>query len=754
MFERFTDRARRVVVLAQDEARMLNHDYIGTEHILLGLIHESDGVAGAALVSIGISLENVRQQVEEIIGQGPHKPSGHIPFTPQAKKVLELALRESRQLRHNYVGTEHILLGLIREGNGVAALVLVSHDADHERIRQRVIHVLAGHPAYAAPRDSSHPALAGITPDSPLHQFGTILTIPPGMSPDRWVGREVEIERVMQVLARRTRNNPVLIGEPGVGKTAVVEGLAGRIMQMRAPLSLYDHHVVAIDVARLLASTQDRAQLDARIRALLDALNSTKAVLFFDDLHHMARVEAFGAQIGGVLAAFIGAGYRVIGATTPGRFRQYVERDPLLERDCQPVEVAEPSIDGAVGMLKYVRDNLEIHHGVAITDAALLAAVTLARRYRPDRVLPGSAIDILDDAAALMAVRRTNAPPDLRDLDQRIAQVRQDKENAIDLQGFDRAAKLREAEKALIKYRAQRELEWRQGGDVDLVTEVDEEQVAEVLGVEPGTAVTPQTVAYRAHLSGVQLPIRDRSTAILIGAGSFTDPRLPDMPAISRNLQDLRRTLTSDSGLFEPARVHAFDQIEYGDLKAIGTLARATADTLLIYYAGHGLNENDDLYLAFADTDRDEPQLTGLPYAKLRHLVTASPAQRCIVILDCCYAGKVIGWMGTGDLAPVGELDIKGTYILTATGLSDKAIAPQGDRHTAFTGALLRLIHDGIDNGREFLCVADLYPQLVSELRSRNLPQPRQRPVDSIGSLAIARNASWSDAPTDQVGAA
>jgi uncharacterized caspase-like protein len=226
------------------------------------------------------------------------------------------------------------------------------------------------------------------------------------------------------------------------------------------------------------------------------------------------------------------------------------------------------------------------------------------------------------------------------------------------------------------------------------------------------------------------------------------------MPAIPRNLQDLRRVLTADSGLFEPARVHVFDQVEHGDLKAIGTLARSAADTLVVYYAGHGLNENDDLYLAYENTDRDQPQLTGLAYGTLRHLVTASPARRCIVILDCCYAGKVIGWMGAGDAAPAGELDIKGTYVLTATGMTDKAIAPEGDRHTAFTGALLRLLRDGIDNGREFLCVSDLHPHLADELRARSLPQPRQRPVDSIGSLAIARNAAWPAAAVPEPGGA
>jgi ATP-dependent Clp protease ATP-binding subunit ClpC len=718
---------------------MLNHDFIGTEHILLGLIHEGEGVAAEVLESLGISLEGVRQQVEAVIARGKETPAGHIPFTPRAKTVLKLSQMEALALRDNYIGTGHILLGLIREGEGVATQVLVNLGADFNRIRLEVLQLRSG----------PIPALAEFPPGSPLHQFATILTIP-GSAPQNRVGRQAEIERVMQVLTRRTRNNPVLIGEPGVGKTAVVEGLVDRIVRMQTPVSLDGHHVHAIDPARLLAGVQDRAQLDARIQALLEALESSKAVLFFDDLHYLSRVTAFGAEIGGVLGPFMGAGYRIIGATTPDRFRQYVGRDPLLERDCQPVDITEPSIADAVKMLKCVRGSLEAHHRISIKEAALLAAVTLARRYRPARVLPGSALDILDDAAALKAVRWASSVPGLRDLDYRIAEVRRDKESAFDSMDFERAAQLRHAEKTLLKQKAQREKEWRDA-NVNVVSEVDEELVARVLGVEPGAAITPQTVAYRADPGGIQLPVRDRSTALLIGAGSFTDPRLSDMPAISRNLQDLRRTLTADSGLFEPARVHVFDLVEYGDLKSIGTLARATADTLLIYYAGHGLNENDDLYLAFHDTDREEPQLTAFAYAKLRHLVTASPARRCIVVLDCCYAGKVIEWMSTGDSAPIGELDIKGTYILTATGISEKAIAPQGDPHTAFTGALLRLMRDGINNGREFLSVADLHPHLAAELRSRNLPQPRQRPIDSIGSLAIARNASWSSSVADQL---
>ena len=736
MFERFSDPARRAMIHAQQEARRLGHGYIGTEHILLGLAHDGRSVAGRVLAASGVSDEVARRQVEEIIGRGTSAPDAHVPFTPRSREVLAAALREALTLGHTTVGTEHLLLALIGESEGVAAQVLVKLGASADRLRAQMMKLVA-----ESPSSSRRSAAVHLPPDALFHRYGTVLADRPT---DPRMGRDAEVERIMQILSRRRRYNPMLLGEPGVGKTAVVERLAVRMAGRHAPKDLRGKHVLAIEPALLVAGVRDRAQLDTTIGAVIDEIVKavhTRAVIFFDDLHELARLHAFDAEIGDVLAPFLNAGYRVVGATTPTRFRQYAERNPVLERDCEPVDIVEPPTGGVVDMLACVRPGLEAHHQMPITDDALQAAVTLARRYRPDRALPGSAIDVLDHTAAMLAVRRY-APPDLRELDERIAQVRRDKEAAIDGQDFERAKQMRDAEKALLNQKRQRERDW-EVGDPAVRPEVTGEQVAEMLGVDLNALVTPQAVAYRIQPAGIQLPIRDRSTAILVGAGRFTDGRLPDLPAITHNLHDLRRALTADIGLFEPARVHVFDHVEHGDLKAVATLARATSDTLVVYYAGHGLNENDDLYLAYADTDRDQPQLTGLGYDKVRHIVTSSPARRCIVILDCCYAGKVIEWMGPGDAGAAGELDIRGTYVLTATGMTAKAIAPQGERHTAFTGALLRMLRDGVDNGREFLCVADLHPRLAAELRSRNLPQPRQRPIDSIGSLAISRNVAW-----------
>jgi ATP-dependent Clp protease ATP-binding subunit ClpC len=495
MYERFTDRARKVVLLAQDEARRLNHQAIDTEHLLLGLIHEGEGLAATTLGRLGVSLEVARRQVEEITGRGREAPAGNITLAERAEQVLNLSLAEAEQLGHEHIGTEHLLLGLVRESGGVGAQVLAQLGADPDLVRQQVITAL-----------QTADAVGRFLPDNALHRFGNVLTGQPGPVTSQF-RRSVEIERVMQVLARRSRNNPILVGEPGVGKTALVEGLAARLVDQPVPSSLRDRRILAIDPARFLAGVLSRAQLDARIEELLAAIQHVQVILFFDDLHHLARTTALGADIGYVLAPFIAADHRVIGATTPGRFRQYVEQDPLLERDCQPVEVTEPSMTGAVEIIaRGVRDRLEAHHRMAITDAALVAAVTLARRYRPDRVLPGSAIDILDDAAALVAVRRTGSAPDLAQFDQRLAQVRRDKEAAIDAHDYERAALLRDAEKQILGQRAQREREWT-AANLAATSQLDDVAVAEVLGVDPATAVTPQAVAYRTAPGGVQLPV-------------------------------------------------------------------------------------------------------------------------------------------------------------------------------------------------------------------------------------------------------
>ncbi|MEU4413597.1 ATP-dependent Clp protease ATP-binding subunit [Nocardia salmonicida] len=494
MFERFTDRARRVVVLAQEEARMLNHNYIGTEHILLGLIHEGEGVAAKSLESLGISLEGVRSQVEEIIGQGQQAPSGHIPFTPRAKKVLELSLREALQLGHNYIGTEHILLGLIREGEGVAAQVLVKLGADLNRVRQQVIQLLSGYQG-KEPVEGAGPRGEAGTPSTSLvlDQFGRNLTQAALEGKlDPVIGRSKEIERVMQVLSRRTKNNPVLIGEPGVGKTAVVEGLAQAIVNGEVPETLKDKQLYTLDLGSLVAGSRYRGDFEERLKKVLKEINTRgDIILFIDELHTLVGAGAAEGAIdaASILKPKLARGeLQTIGATTLDEYRKYIEKDAALERRFQPVQVGEPTVEHTINILKGLRDRYEAHHRVSITDGALVAAATLADRYINDRFLPDKAIDLIDEAGARMRIRRMTAPPDLRDFDDKIADARREKESAIDAQDFEKAARLRDKEKQLVAKRAEREKQWR-SGDLDVVAEVDDEQIAEVLANWTGIPV-------------------------------------------------------------------------------------------------------------------------------------------------------------------------------------------------------------------------------------------------------------------------
>jgi ATP-dependent Clp protease ATP-binding subunit ClpC len=542
MFERFTDRARRVVVLAQEEARMLNHNYIGTEHILLGLIHEGEGVAAKALESLGIALEGVRQQVEEIIGQGQQAPSGHIPFTPRAKKVLELSLREALQLGHNYIGTEHILLGLIREGEGVAAQVLVKLGADLNRVRQQVLQLLSGYQG-KEPAESGSGRGEG-TPSSSLvlDQFGRNLTASAREGKlDPVIGRGKEIERVMQVLSRRTKNNPVLIGEAGVGKTAVVEGLAQNIVKGEVPETLKDKQLYTLDLGSLVAGSRYRGDFEERLKKVLKEIRTRgDIILFIDEMHTLVGAGAAEGAIdaASILKPMLARGeLQTIGATTLDEYRKYVEKDPALERRFQPIQVQEPTIDHTIEILKGLRDRYEAHHRVSITDSALVSAATLADRYINDRFLPDKAIDLIDEAGARMRIRRMTAPPDLRDFDEKIAAVRRDKESAIDAQDFERAAKLRDTEKQLLIKKSEREKQWK-AGDLDVVAEVDDEQIAEVLANWTGIPVFKLTEAETTRLLRMEEELHKRiigqhqavnavSKAIRRTRAGLKDPRRP-----------------------------------------------------------------------------------------------------------------------------------------------------------------------------------------------------------------------------------
>jgi ATP-dependent Clp protease ATP-binding subunit ClpC len=546
VFERFTDRARRVVVLAQEEARLLNHNYIGTEHILLGLIHEGEGVAAKALESLGISLEAVRAQVEEIIGHGGSAPSGHIPFTPRAKKVLELSLREALQLGHNYIGTEHILLGLIREGEGVAAQVLVKLGADLSRVRQQVIQLLSG---YSGGKESPGTGAPGAGPSENqpsgslvLDQFGRNLTqLARDKKLDPVIGREKEIERVMQVLSRRTKNNPVLIGEPGVGKTAIVEGLAQNIVDDDVPETLHAKQLYTLDLGALVAGSRYRGDFEERLKKVLKEIRTRgDIILFIDELHTLVGAGAAEGAIdaASILKPMLARGeLQTIGATTLDEYRKHLEKDAALERRFQPIKVEEPTVAHTIEILKGLRDRYEAHHRVTITDQAIVAAANLADRYISDRHLPDKAIDLIDEAGSRLRIRRMQAPPDYRDLEDKISSVRREKESAIEAQQFERAANLRDKEKELLEQRKAKEDEWRTEG-VDLFNEVTEESIAEVLALWTGIPVYKLTEEETAKLLRMEEELHKRvvgqdaaihavSQAIRRTRAGLKDPKRP-----------------------------------------------------------------------------------------------------------------------------------------------------------------------------------------------------------------------------------
>ncbi|MBY5160958.1 ATP-dependent Clp protease ATP-binding subunit [Salsipaludibacter albus] len=545
MFERFTDRARRVVVLAQEEARMLNHNYIGTEHILLGLIHEGEGVAAKALESLNISLEDVREQVSEIIGKGQTSPAGHIPFTPRAKKVLELSLREALQLGHNYIGTEHILLGLIREGEGVAAQVLQKLGADLNRVRQQTIQLLSG-----GASEGGDKAGAGVGPSSGaskegstvLDQFGRNLTQAARDGElDPLIGRHREIERVMQVLSRRTKNNPVLIGEPGVGKTAIVEGLAQFVAADDVPDTLADKHLYTLDLGALVAGSRYRGDFEERLKKVLKEITSRgDIILFIDEIHTLVGAGAAEGAIdaASILKPMLARGeLQTIGATTLDEYRKHLEKDAALERRFQPVKVEEPSMEHTIQILKGLRDRYEAHHRVTITDEALVAAAEYADRYISDRFLPDKAIDLIDEAGSRLRIKKMTKSPDLVELDAEIEAARVAKEEAIDDQDFEKAASLRDEEKTLTERKAMRESEWRSEG-MDTVLTVEEETIAEVLSVWTGIPVVKLTQEETEKLRNMEDELHKRvigqeqaieavSKAIRRTRAGLKDPKRP-----------------------------------------------------------------------------------------------------------------------------------------------------------------------------------------------------------------------------------
>ena len=547
MFERFTDRARRVVVLAQDEARGLKHNYIGTEHLLLGLISEGEGVAAKALETMEIKGEAVRASVIEIIGEGEKPVEGHIPFTPRAKRVFELSLREALQLGHNYIGTEHLLLGLLKEGEGVAAQVLTKQGADLAQVRQTVIQMLSG---YQRGDDEGRESVgAGVggsggperSNSAILEQFGRNLTQAARENKlDPVIGRRVEMERVMQVLSRRTKNNPVLIGEPGVGKTAVVEGLAQAIVHGDVPETIKDKQIYSLDMGSLVAGSRYRGDFEERLKKVLKEIRTRgDIILFIDEIHTLVGAGAAEGSIDAaqMLKPMLARGeLQTIGATTNDEYRKYIEKDAALERRFQPVKVEEPSVEETVEILKGLRDRYEAHHRVIITDAAIQAAAELADRYISDRFLPDKAIDLVDEAGARLRIRRMTAPPELRELDEKIAEVRRNKEAAIDDQDFEKAASLRDQESKLSEERKAKEEAWK-GGESDEIAEVGDQEIAEVLAMSTGIPVVRLTQTETAKL----LKMEDELHKRVIGQDE----------AVKALAQSIRRTR---SGLKDPNR--------------------------------------------------------------------------------------------------------------------------------------------------------------------------------------------------------
>ncbi|HEY7149742.1 MAG TPA: ATP-dependent Clp protease ATP-binding subunit [Gaiellaceae bacterium] len=498
MFERFTERARQVVVLAQDEARALKHNYIGTEHILLGLLREEEGLAARVLESLDITVEEVRAQIARIVGQGDEVTTGQIPFTPRAKKVLELALREALSLGHNYIGTEHILLGLVRENEGVAARILLDFDADAEKIRNEIIRMLSG-PGRRQQGGGQGPG-EKTKSSKLLDQFGRNLTrqAAEGKS-DPVVGRQTEIERVMQILSRRTKNNPVLIGEPGVGKTAVVEGLAARIASGQVPELLKGKQIYTLDLAALVAGSKYRGEFEERLKKVMkEIMQRGDIILFIDELHNLVGAGAAEGAIdaASILKPALARGeMQTIGATTLDEYRKYLERDAALERRFQQIRVDEPSVDDTVEILRGLRDRYEAHHRCKISDDALHAAAILADRYIQDRHLPDKAIDLIDEAASRMRIKTMSAPPRYRELEDEIEKVRKDKESSIEAQEFEKAASLRDKERKLTQKKRELEENWRAEEGSGEQPEIGEEEIADIVSMWTGIPVFKLTEA-------------------------------------------------------------------------------------------------------------------------------------------------------------------------------------------------------------------------------------------------------------------
>jgi ATP-dependent Clp protease ATP-binding subunit ClpC len=599
MFERFTERARQVVVLAQEEARTLKHNYIGTEHILLGLLREEEGLAARVLESLDITVERVRAQVVRIVGSGEEVTSGQIPFTPRAKKVLELALREALSLGHNYIGTEHILLGLVRENEGVAARILLDFDADSEKIRNEVIRMLSGPGGRRQTAGSSVSGSGQAAEGTPqkrsskvLDQFGRDLTkLAAEGKLDPVVGRETEIERIMQILSRRTKNNPVLIGEPGVGKTAVVEGLAQQISSGEVPELLRDKQIYTLDLAALVAGSKYRGEFEERLKKVMKEIaNKGDVILFIDEIHNLVGAGAAEGAIdaASILKPALARGeLQTIGATTIDEYRKYLERDSALERRFQQVRVEQPSTEEAVQILKGLRDRYEQHHKIEITDEALEAAVELADRYISDRQLPDKAIDLVDEAASRKRIRSMSSPPVFQEVEEQIAEARRKKDAAIEAQEYETAASLRDEERKLVQKKRELVEKWEQGEGEQPRLSIGEEEIADIVSMWTGIPVFKLTEAETRRLMrmeeelheavvGQEQAVKVVSKAIRRSRAGLKDPKRPTGSFIFAGPTGVGKTELAKSlanFLFgDPEAMVRVDMSEYMEKHAVSRL--------------------------------------------------------------------------------------------------------------------------------------------------------------------------------------
>ena len=535
-FEKFSERARRVLSLAQEEAQHFNHSYIGTEHILLGLVRETDGVAARVLSNLGVELSKVRSAVEFIIGRGEKAVPGEIGLTPRAKKVIELAVDEARRLNHNYIGTEHLLVGLLREGEGVAAGVLESLGVTLEKVRNETNRILS--------QTMSHSQASGRTGTRTptLDQLGIDLTAAARAGKlDPVIGRGKEIERVVQILSRRTKNNPVLIGEPGVGKTAIVEALAHRIVSGEVPETLQGKRLVTLDMGALVAGTKYRGEFEERLKKVIEEIKTSgNCVLFIDEMHTMVGAGAAEGAVdaANILKPSLSRGeLQCIGATTLDEYRKHVERDPALERRFQPVMVAEPTLEETIKILEGIKGRYEEHHRLIISDEALHSAAHLAARYIADRFLPDKAIDLMDEASSRVRIRSIATPLSVKETQKLLENVRKEKEDAISSQQYEYAAELRDRELKLIEKVEKLEKEWHSGREEDKPT-VSAEDIAEVLSMWTGIPVTRLATEETARLLQMEGALHRRiigqeeaievvSKAVRRARAGLKDPRRP-----------------------------------------------------------------------------------------------------------------------------------------------------------------------------------------------------------------------------------